>query len=79
MAARHRSAGLAFYDHAQSEYKRDLASHARWRAVDIEDYPATLISTTDPTALRQLRELGYALGQLPEEQRQVIPGSKDEL
>lgn len=72
MAARHRSAGLAFYDHAQSECKRDQAGHARWRGSRHRDCSATLISTTDPTASRQLRELDYALGQLPEEQRQVI-------
>jgi len=41
-------------------------------AVGITDCSAILIATTDPTASRQLRELDYALGQLPEEQRQVI-------
>src|SRR5271154_3211896 len=41
-------------------------------AVGITDCSATLIATTDPTASRQLRELDHALGQLPEDQRQVI-------
>jgi len=40
--------------------------------VDVEGCPQTLIATTDPTALRQLRELEHALGQLREEQRQVV-------
>jgi len=41
-------------------------------AVDVEAVSATLIATTDPTALRQLRELDRALSRLPLEQRQVI-------
>jgi RNA polymerase sigma-70 factor (ECF subfamily) len=40
--------------------------------VEVEGCPQTLIATTDPTALRQLRELEHALGELREEQRQVV-------
>src|SRR5271163_4168045 len=40
--------------------------------VDIGDCSAILIATTDPRASRRLRELDHALGQLPEEQREVI-------
>ena len=40
--------------------------------VNLEACPQTLIATTDPTALRQLRELEQALGKLREEQRQVV-------
>jgi len=40
--------------------------------VDIESVSNALSATTDPTASRQLDELDRALGQLPDEQRQVI-------
>ena len=40
--------------------------------VDIESVSNALTATTDPTASRQLDELDRALGQLPDEQRQVI-------
>src|SRR5437764_2322077 len=39
---------------------------------DIEDCSSKLIATTDPTASRQLQELDRAIGQLPEDQRQVL-------
>ena len=41
-------------------------------AVDVEQVSATLITTTDPTASCQLRELDRALSRLPLGQRQVI-------
>jgi RNA polymerase sigma-70 factor (ECF subfamily) len=41
-------------------------------AIDLETCSQTLVATTDPTAFRQLRELERALGELPEDQRQVI-------
>jgi RNA polymerase sigma-70 factor (ECF subfamily) len=41
-------------------------------AIDLETCSQTLVATTDPTASRQLRELERALGELPEDQRQVI-------
>jgi RNA polymerase sigma-70 factor, ECF subfamily len=40
--------------------------------VDIEATTNVLAATTDPTALRRLYELDRALGQLAQEQRQVI-------
>ena len=40
--------------------------------VDIESVSNVLAATTDPTASRQLDELNLALGQLREEERQVI-------
>jgi RNA polymerase sigma-70 factor, ECF subfamily len=40
--------------------------------VDLETCSQGLVATTDPTASRQLRELERALGELPEDQRQVI-------
>ena len=40
--------------------------------VDVENCASVLIAATDPTASRQLSELERALGELPEEQRQVI-------
>jgi RNA polymerase sigma-70 factor, ECF subfamily len=40
--------------------------------VDIESVSNALSATTDPTASRQLNELDRSLGQLPDEQRQVI-------
>jgi RNA polymerase sigma-70 factor (ECF subfamily) len=40
--------------------------------VDFEARSQSLVATTDATASRQLRELERALGELPEEQRQVI-------
>jgi len=40
--------------------------------VNLETCSQSLVATTDPTASRQLRELERALGQLPEDQRQVI-------
>jgi len=49
-----------------------LALHRDNATVDLEDCSRTLVATTDPTASRQLRELERALGELPEEQRQVI-------
>jgi RNA polymerase sigma-70 factor (ECF subfamily) len=41
-------------------------------AVDIDQCACAPIATTDPTGSRQLRELEHAIGQLPEEQRQVL-------
>lgn len=41
-------------------------------SVDLETCSQNLVATTDPTASRQLRELEYALGKLPQEQREVI-------
>ena len=41
-------------------------------AIDLETCSQTLVATTDPTASRELRELERALGELPEDQRQVI-------
>jgi DNA-directed RNA polymerase specialized sigma24 family protein len=46
-----------------------------WRegiALDIEELSWSLVTTTDPTAVRQLHELDWASAQMPEEQRQVI-------
>jgi RNA polymerase sigma-70 factor, ECF subfamily len=40
--------------------------------IELESCSQTLVATTDPTASRQLRELERALGELPEDQRQVI-------
>lgn len=40
--------------------------------VDIEQVSSALVATTDPTALRQLRELERALAALSAEQREVI-------
>src|SRR5437868_2410410 len=40
--------------------------------VDVKNCASVLIAATDPTASRQLSELERALGELPEEQRQVI-------
>ena len=40
--------------------------------VNLETCSQSLVATTDPTASRQLRELERALGQLPQDQRQVI-------
>lgn len=40
--------------------------------IDLDACSQTLAGTSDPTALRQLRELEHALGQLREEQRQVV-------
>ena len=40
--------------------------------VDFEARSQSLVATTDVTASRQLRELERALGELPEDQRQVI-------
>jgi len=40
--------------------------------IDIEQMSSSLVATTDPTALRQLRELERALACLPGEQREVI-------
>jgi RNA polymerase sigma-70 factor (ECF subfamily) len=40
--------------------------------VNLETCSQSLVATTDPTASRQLRELERALGQLPEDQCQVI-------
>src|SRR5271156_1604469 len=50
----------------------DIRHAMRDGGAGITDCSATLIATTDPTASRQLRELDHALGQLPEDQRQVI-------
>jgi RNA polymerase sigma-70 factor (ECF subfamily) len=41
-------------------------------AIDIDDVSSSLVATTDPTASRQLYELERALGQLADEQREVI-------
>ena len=41
-------------------------------AIDLETCSQTFVATTDPTGSRQLRELERALGELPEDQRQVI-------
>jgi len=41
-------------------------------AIDLETCSHTLVARTDPTASCQLRELERALGELPEDQRQVI-------
>src|SRR5215471_13268682 len=41
-------------------------------AIDLESCSETFVATTDPTSSRQLRELERALGELPEDQRQVI-------
>ena len=49
--------------------KRALRDNA---AVDLNDCAETLVATTDPTARRQLREAERALGELPDERRQVI-------
>ena len=43
-----------------------------YTTVDVENCASVLIAATDPTASRQLSELERALGELPEEQRQVI-------
>src|SRR5262252_903921 len=40
--------------------------------VNLEACSQCLVATTDPTASRQLRELERALGELPEDQREVI-------
>ena len=40
--------------------------------IDIDDVSSSLVATTDPTASRQLYELERALGQLADEQREVI-------
>ena len=40
--------------------------------IELEECAQGLVGTTDPTASRQLRELERALGELPEEQREVI-------
>ena len=40
--------------------------------VSLDEISATLVATTDPTALRQLRELEDAIAQLPHDQREVI-------
>src|SRR5712691_5262693 len=40
--------------------------------VDVDDISATLIATTDPTELQQLRELEYAIARLPDDQREVV-------
>jgi RNA polymerase sigma-70 factor (ECF subfamily) len=40
--------------------------------IDVEEMSNVLAATTDPTASRQLCELDRALGQLAQEQRQVI-------
>jgi RNA polymerase sigma-70 factor (ECF subfamily) len=39
---------------------------------ELNECAQSLVATTDPTASRQLRELERALGELPEEQREVI-------
>jgi RNA polymerase sigma-70 factor, ECF subfamily len=52
-----------------NEIRRAIRDDA---TVDLESCSAILTATTDPTASRQLHELDHALGQLPEEQRQVI-------
>ena len=44
----------------------------RDNAIDLETCPQTLVATTDPTASRQLRELERALGQLADDQREVL-------
>ena len=41
-------------------------------AINLETCSQTFVATTDPTASRQLRELERALGELPEDQRQVV-------
>src|SRR5207248_680820 len=41
-------------------------------SVDVDNCPAVLVATTDPTGSRQLCELEWALSKLPEEQRQPI-------
>ena len=40
--------------------------------VDLETCSQSLVATTDPTSSRQLREFERALGELPQDQRQVI-------
>ena len=40
--------------------------------MDVDEPSSNLAAVTDPTARRQLSELDRALGQLPDEQRQVI-------
>jgi RNA polymerase sigma-70 factor, ECF subfamily len=40
--------------------------------VDIEIVSSSMVATTDPTARRTLFEIDRAMGQIPEEQRQVI-------
>src|SRR5262249_26877999 len=40
--------------------------------VELNECSESLVATTDPTASRQLRELERALGELLEDQRQVI-------
>jgi len=40
--------------------------------IELNECARSLVATTDPTASRQLRELERALGELPEEQREVI-------
>jgi RNA polymerase sigma-70 factor (ECF subfamily) len=42
------------------------------QVANLQDWSESLVATTDPTASRQLRELERALGELPDEQRQVI-------
>jgi RNA polymerase sigma-70 factor, ECF subfamily len=41
-------------------------------AVDIQNVPDAIVATTDPSASRTLFELDRAMGQIAEEQRQVI-------
>jgi RNA polymerase sigma-70 factor (ECF subfamily) len=40
--------------------------------IELNECAQCLVATTDPTASRQLRELERALGELPDEQREVI-------
>jgi RNA polymerase sigma-70 factor (ECF subfamily) len=47
-------------------------AHEAAASVDIEHISSTLVSTTDPTAKRQLVELDRALAQISTEQREVL-------
>jgi RNA polymerase sigma factor (sigma-70 family) len=52
-----------------NEVRRAMRDDAN---IDVENWAAVLIATTDPTASRQLRELERALAHISEEQRQVV-------
>jgi RNA polymerase sigma-70 factor (ECF subfamily) len=56
-----------------NQYVNDIRRARREEASDDDDQVASkLAATADPTALRQLKELDRALGQLTREQREVV-------
>jgi RNA polymerase sigma factor (sigma-70 family) len=56
-----------------NQYVNDVRRSAReGQTVEIDTMSNGLTATTDPTASRQLHELGRALAQLPDEQRETI-------